>query len=270
MYNLIRFLKKYNYIILFLILEVICILMITHNLPYQKRKLTNFGNNISGKIYKTTTNWSNYFHLKDENQLITDYNASLMSMLYQQNSDSLLEYENKTSDYKFIPANVINNSIHRNNNYLLIDKGKNDGLNENMGVVCENGIVGKIVNVSDNYASVISMLHPYTIVSARFKDNQHLANVCWNTHDYRYGIVKDIPLHLQLNKGDTLVTSGFSNVYPQDFLIGTIEEMIESESKDFNTAKIRFSTNFSTLRHVFVIENLNQNEIDSLILLNDE
>lgn len=269
MYNLIRFLKKYNYIILFLILEAICILMLIYNLPYQKRKLTNIGNDISGKVFKTKSNWINYFHLKDENQLITDYNASLMSMLYKQNNDSLLELENNISDYRFIPANVINNSIYRSNNYLLIDKGKNDGLKKDMGVVCENGIVGKIVNVSDNYASVISMLHPYTIVSARFKDNQHLANVCWNTHDYRYGLVKDIPLHLQLNKGDTLVTSGFSNVYPQDLMIGTIEEMTNSESKDFNTAKIRFSTNFSTLRHVFVIENLNQNEIDSLILSNE-
>lgn len=245
--------------------------MLIYNLPYQKRKLANLGNNISGKIFKTKSNWVNYFHLKDENMLITDYNSSLMGILYQHQNDSLMELENTSSDYRFIPVNVINNSIHRNNNYLLIDKGKNDGIKKDMGVVCENGIVGKIVNVSDNYASVISMLHSYTVISARFKDNQHLANVCWNTHDYRYGIVKDIPLHLQLNKGDTLVTSGFSNVYPQDFMIGTIEEMIDSDSKDFNTAKIRFSTNFSTLRHVFVIDNLNQNEIDSLILqMNDE
>lgn len=269
MYNLIRFIKKYNYIILFLILEALCILMLICNLPYQKRKLTNFGNNISGKIFKTKTNWTNYFYLKDENLLITDYNASLMSLIYQHPNDSLTKLENNSSDYKFIPANIINNSIYRHNNYLLINKGKNDGIKKDMGVVCENGIVGKVANVSDNYASVISMLHPYTIVSARFKDNQHLANVCWNTHDYRYGTVKDIPLHLNPQKGDTLVTSGFSNVYPQDFMIGTIEEMVESDSKDFNTAKIRFSTNFSTLRHVFVIENLNQNEIDSLILLNE-
>lgn len=269
MYNLIRFIKKYNYIILFLILEAICILMLICNLPYQKRKLTNLGNNISGKIFKTKSNWVNYFHLKDENLLLTEYNSSLMSMLYQRDNDSLSIPSDNSINYRFIPANVINNSIHRNNNYLLIDKGENDGLKKDMGVVCENGIVGKIVNVSDNYASVISMLHPYTIVSARFTDNQHLANVCWDTHDYRYGIVKDIPLHLQLNKGDTLVTSGFSNVYPPDFMIGTIEEKIESDTKDFNTAKIRFSTNFSTLRHVFVIENLYQNEIDSLILSNE-
>ena len=135
-----------------------------------------------------------------------------------------------------------------------------------MGVICENGIVGMIVNVSENYSSVISMLHPYSVVSARFKENQHLANVSWETLDYRFGIVKDIPLHLSLKKGDTLVTSGFSNIYPANIMIGTIEEMLESESKDFNTAKLRFSTNFSILRHVYIIENIHQTEIDSLTI----
>ena len=140
-----------------------------------------------------------------------------------------------------------------------------DGIKKDMGVISANGIVGKIANVSDNYASVISMLHPYSVVSARFTENQHLANVSWETTDYRFGTVKDIPLHLFPQKGDTLVTSGFSNIYPADIMIGTIEEMLDNNSKDFNTAKIRFSTNFSTLRHVYVIENLHQTEIDFLI-----
>ena len=269
MYTLIRFLKKYNYIILFLILEVICIIMMIYNLPYQKRKITNFGNNIAGNVFKTKSNWTNYFHLKDENTLLTEHNAILMSMALQQNNDTASVLNDNTDELRFIPANVINNSINRRNNYLLIDKGKKDGIKRDMGVICENGIVGKVVNVSNNYASVISMLHPYSIISARFTNNQHLANVSWNTNDYQYGTVKDIPLHLHPKKGDTIVTSGFSNIFPPDFMIGTIEEMVESESKDFNTAKIKFSTNFSTLRHVYVIENINQNEIDSLLLLNN-
>mgnify|MGYP003412282788 FL=1 len=148
---------------------------------------------------------------------------------------------------------------------MIIDKGKNDGIKKDMGVICENGIVGKVANTTDNYSSVISLLHPYSVVSARFVENQHLANVSWETRDYRFGTVKDIPLHIDLQKGDSLVTSGFSNVYPADIMVGTIEEMLESDSKDFNTAKIRFSTNFSTLRHVYVIKNIHQTEIDSLI-----
>ncbi|MBR5782563.1 MAG: rod shape-determining protein MreC [Bacteroidales bacterium] len=263
MYNLLRFLKKYSNILMFLILEVLCIILMINNLPYQKRKLVSTGNAISGKLFKTKSNFSNYFFLKEENQLILDHNAKLMSQLHNNNDTSLIQDYTK-DDYRFIPANVINNSIYHANNFLLIDKGRKDGIKKDMGVICENGIVGKVANVSYNYASVISMLHPYSVVSARFSDNQHLANVTWENKDYRFGTVKDIPLHLQPQKGDSLVTSGFSNIYPADIMIGTIEEMIDSKSKDFNTAKIRFSTNFSTLRHVFIIENLHQTEIDSL------
>ena len=249
---------------MFLILEVLCIILLVNNLPYQKRKLVSVGNAISGKLFKSKTNFTNYFSLKEENQLMMDHNAMLMSMLYINNDNATLT-DSVSYDYRFIPANVINNSIYHLNNFILIDKGRKDGIKKDMGVISANGIVGKVANVSDNYASVISMLHPYSVVSARFTENQHLANVSWETTDYRYGTVKDIPLHLFPQKGDTLVTSGFSNIYPADIMIGTIEEMIDNDSKDFNTAKIRFSTNFSTLRHVYVIENLHQTEIDSLI-----
>ena len=249
---------------MFLILEVLCIILLVNNLPYQKRKLVSAGNAISGRLFKSKTNFTNYFSLKEENQVMMDHNAMLMSELYI-NNDNITLKDSVSSDYRFIPANVINNSIYHLNNFLLIDKGRKDGIKKDMGVISANGIVGKVANVSDNYASVISMLHPYSVVSARFTENQHLANVSWETTDYRFGTVKDIPLHLFPQKGDTLVTSGFSNIYPADIMIGTIEEMIDNNSKDFNTAKIRFSTNFSTLRHVYVIENLHQTEIDSLI-----
>ncbi len=266
MYNLLKFLKKYNYILMFLILEALCIIMLINNLPYQKRKLTKVGNAISGSFFKTKTNFTDYFSLKEENNLILEHNAMLMSELYKIGVDTNLIYDSLSYDFNFIPAKVINNSINNVDNYLLIDKGRKDGLKKDMGVICEKGIVGKVVNVTDHYASVMSMLHSYSVVSTKFFDNQHIANVRWNNTDYRFGTVNDIPLHLNLEKGDTLVTSGFSNIYPSNIMVGTIEEMIDAESKDFNTAKIRFSTNFSTLRHVFVIENLHQTEIDSLVI----
>ena len=251
---------------MFLILEVLCIILMINNLPYQKRKLVSVSNAISGKFFKTKSNFTNYFFLKEENQLMMNHNAALMSSLHHISKDTSVVIDSNYLDYRFVPANVINNSIYNVNNFILIDKGRKDGIEKDMGVICEQGIVGKIANVSDNYSSVISMLHPYSVVSARFTNNQHLANVSWGNKDYRYGTVKDIPLHLDLEKGDSLVTSGFSNIYPADIMIGTIEEMLESNSKDFNTAKIKFSTNFSTLRHVYVIENIHQADIDSLIL----
>lgn len=248
---------------MFLILEALCITLLINNLPYQKRKLVSVGNTISGRFFETKYNLSNYLSLKEENQLMMEYNAHLMSVLYKNEHDSSF-IDSTNLNYRFIPANVIDNSIYNVNNYLLIDVGRKDGIRKDMGVICENGVVGKIANVSENYSSVISLLHPYSVVSSRFTKNQHLANVSWNNTDYRFGTVKDIPLHIVPIKGDTLVTSGFSNIYPENIMIGTIEEMLESDSKDFNKAKIKFSTNFSTLQHVYVIENIYQTEIDSL------
>lgn len=264
MYNLFHFLKKYYYILLFVILEVVCIVMLMQSLPYHKRLLVNISNSISGKFFESKTNITDYFSLADENQKLIEHNKYLMTLLYRHHDTITIDTANIT--YNFIPAQVINNSIYHINNYLLINKGRKDGVKKDMGVICENGIVGKVVNVSENYASVISMLHSYSVVSARFIDNQHIANISWDGDDYRFGLVKDIPYHLKLQKGDTLVTSGFSNVYPADLMIGTIEEIVDNKSEMFSSAKIRFSTNFSTLRNVYIIENLFQEEIDSLTI----
>lgn len=278
MYNLLNFLKKYFYIILFLILEVVCITLLLNNLPYHRRLLVSIGNSISGKFHVISSNYKSYLSLAEENEKLLTQNKQLLSLLYKRN-DSITDsiaYKNFILDtiaqdtsqyiYNFIPARVINNSIYHTHNYLIIDKGRKHGLKKDMGVICENGIVGKIANVSNNYSSVISMLHPYSIISARFIDNQHIANVHWDAKNYRFGLVKDIPFHLELKKGDTLVTSGFSNVYPANIMIGTIEEIIECNSEMFNTAKIRFSTNFSSIQNVYVVENLFQTEIDSLTI----
>ena len=133
---------------MFLILEALCIIMMVNNLPYQKRKLVSFGNSISGCLFKTQTNLTNYFSLKDENQMLMEHNAMLMSALHQHINDSSFVIDSSLLDYRFIPANVINNSIYNVNNFLVIDRGRKDGIKKDMGVICENGIVGKIANAS--------------------------------------------------------------------------------------------------------------------------
>ena len=192
------------------------------------------------------------------------YDALLQSRLgyeYYENDSLIVDQM-----FSFLPAHVINNNISDKNNYIIIDKGRVDGLEPDMGVICDNGVVGKVVNVSNHYASVMSMLNSYSIISCRFADNQYVANVVWDGKDYRFGLVKDIPSHLIINKGDTLVTSGFSNSFPADVMVGTIEENEDTENGLFNTAKIKFSTNFSTLRFVYVVKNNYRSEIDSLCI----
>lgn len=264
MYNLFIFIKKYNAVILFVLLEVLCVIMVVHNLPYHNRKMANVSNSITGGFYKTTSNWNDYLNLKSENELLAEHNAMLRSRLgyeYYENDTVIVD-----EMFSYVPAHVINNNTSDRNNYIIIDKGRIDGLEPDMGVICDNGVVGKVVNVSTHYASVMSMLNSYSIISCRFADNQYVANVVWDGRDYRFGLVKDIPSHIIINKGDTLLTSGFSNSFPADVMVGTIEDAEDTENSQFNTAKLRFSTNFSTLRFVYVVKNNYRKEIDSLCI----
>lgn len=264
MYNIFIFIKKHNAVILFILLELLCFILVMHSLPYQNRKMVGVSNSISGGYHKMTGNWADYLHLKSENEALVEHNAILLQAL---GCDELAADTIYVDDiFTYIPAHVINNSINKTNNYILIDKGRIDGVEPDMGVICGSGVVGKVLNVTEHYASVMSMLNSYSVISCRFVDNQYVANVVWNNANYRYGLVKDIPSHLIINKDDTLVTSGFSNSFPADIMVGTIEESYDDDNGMFSSAKIKFSTNFSTLRHVYVIKHNYKAEIDSLCI----
>ena len=264
MYNLFIFIRKYNAVILFILLEVLCFIMIVQSLPYQSRKMANVSNSIAGGVHKTTSNWHDYLNLKSENEALAEHNALLLKRLGCEEVEADAEYYDDI--FTYIPARVVNNNIYEMNNYIVIDKGSIDGIEPDMGVICDKGVVGKVVNVSRHYASVMSMLNSYSIISCRFVDNQYVANVVWDNRNYRYGLVKDIPSHIVIKEGDTLVTSGFSNSFPADVMVGTIAEKGEDDENMFSTAKLKFSTNFSTLRHVYVVKNNFKSEIDSLCI----
>ena len=264
MYNLLVFLNKYKAVLMFLLLEIICIILILNSLPYHNRKFVSFSNSISGNLHSTSANIGNYFNLKNENELLIHHNVLLMNELekYRFSVDSVRHDES----FSYIPAHVISNSLNKVNNFILIDKGRLDGIETDMGVICDNGVVGKVVNVSGHFASVMSLLNSSSITSVRFVSNQNIASVVWNSDGYKFSTVKDIPAHLQINKGDTLVTSGYSNTFPAGIMVGTIEEASFDERSDFNAAKMRFSTDFSTLQYVYVVKNNFKAEIDSLCI----
>ncbi len=266
MYNLFIFIRKYNAVILFILLEAVCGVLIVQSLPFQNRKMVNVSNQISGGFHKTTANWMDYLNLKSENEALVEHNALLLKRLgCDENENDTAWYDDT---FTYIPAHVVNNSFNRTTNYIVIDKGREDGITIDMGVICNEGVVGKVLNVSEHYASIMSMLNSSMVISCRFLDNQYVANVTWDNLNYRYGVVKDIPSHLVISMGDTLVTSGFSNAFPPNVMVGTVEDYEDDDNSMFSSAKLRFSTNFNTLRHVYVVKNNYRTEIDSLCITN--
>jgi rod shape-determining protein MreC len=266
MYNLRRFILKHHFVILFILLEVISILLLARSQNFHRNRLVSSTNDVVGTIYKWGSDVGGYFRLGKTNEQLAEENALLRKQLSVVADTSTILYSTLESDtiYEYIPARVVNNSISQANNYIIINKGRLDGIERDMGVVSSEGIVGVVTDVSRHYASVMSLLHSKSFVGVRFKNNQQIASLRWNTNNYRYGMVEDIPTHVVLQKGDTVLTSSYSFIFPEDMMVGTVEDPLAASSDALNKAKIRFATDFARLRHVYVIKNLYKAELDSL------
>ena len=266
MYNLRRFILKHHFVILFIVLEVISILLLARSQNFHRNRLISSSNVVVGTFYEWSSNVGNYFRLSKTNTQLAEENALLRQRLAVVTDTAQSLYINTERDtvYQYIPARVVNNSVNQVNNYIIINKGKLDGIERDMGVISSDGIVGVVSDVSRHYATVLSLLNSKSFVGVRFKNNQQIASLRWNTNSYRYGMVEDIPTHVELHKGDTVLTSSYSLIFPEDLMVGTVEEPMAFSSDALNKAKIAFATNFATLRHVYVIKNLDRAELDSL------
>lgn len=273
MYNLLRFIQKHHFVILFLVLEVLCVVMLTMSQSYHRQKRINTTNDMVGRIYETGTHVGDYFRLGKINRELAEENAMLRRQLavVTDTTQGYQQVVNADTVYNFIPARVVNSTVNRPNNYILIDKGRADGIEKDMGVVSPEGIVGIVTDVSPHYASVMSLLHSYSIISVRLKNNDdQLTTLRWETANYRYGMVDGIPTHLHPQAGDTVVTSSYSYIFPENLMAGTIVELVPSPSGTLNKAKIKYATDFASLKTVYVIQHTNKAELDSLYQLQQD
>ena len=266
MYNLRRFILKHHFVILFILLEVISVLLLARSQNFHRNRMVSGTNEVVGTIYKWSSDLGGYFRLGKTNEKLAEENALLRKQLsvVVDTAASVFVTADVDTVYEYIPAQVVNNSINQVNNYIIINKGQADGIERDMGVVSTEGIVGVVTDVSKHYASVLSLLHSKSFVGVRFKNSQQLASLRWNTNNYRYGMVEDIPTHVELHKGDTVLTSSYSFIFPEDMMVGTVEEPLAATTDALNKSKIRFATDFAKLRHVYVIKNLYKSELDSL------
>ena len=261
------FLWKHSFFFLFLIFEFISFLLIVNNNPYQRSYIINSTNELTGNMFSAFTNFTEYLTLKKNNNTLAQENANLhskLNLLSSIETDSSFNVS-KDSNFLFLPAKVISNSINNRINYLMLDKGKSDGVKIDMGVISSTGIVGIVCQVSENFSSVMSVLHKDAKISARIKKNNQLVNVVWKGDDYRIGTIEDIPTHIKVIPGDTIITSGNSLIFPEGILIGNCKDFIENSGENLNNAEIIFSTDFNSLSYVYIINNLMREEQNNLI-----
>ncbi len=265
MKNILDFLSKYSFFFLFLILEVLCFILIYNNNYFQRSRIISTTSGLTGNMNAAFEDVSGYLHLKAANEQLSKENARLRSMLEEYREENMDSTKTLPlpSDIKFISARVISNTIQKRNNFFMIDKGSDDGVEKEMGVITTNGVVGIIIDVSRHFSTGISILHKDSKISGRIKKNGHLVNVSWSGINYRLGKLEDIPTHVELQKGDTVITSGNSHIFPEGIMIGTIEEVHPTDQL-FKSADIRFSADYNQLYYVYLIENANKEEINQI------
>lgn len=273
---LLAFLKKYAFFFLFLVLEAVALLWMLNSHDYQRSIFSNASSNVVGSMFEIVNNIADYANLGRENKKLLEENKKLKTALqaYQHkyptdtSRQDTMTYVTRDSAQvrKFVyePVNFIHNSVHKPNNYLMIDKGSKDSIFQDMGLINSQGVVGIITNTSKNYGWAMSMLNSNIKISAMLKQTQQMGTAEWDGQDYRFGILSDIPAHSEVSRGDTIVTSGYSQVFPEGIILGYVEEVSLNKGINMYSIRFRFAADFNSLDYGYVIKNLFIDEIDSI------
>lgn len=275
MRNLLNFLVKYNYWFLFILLEVASFVLLFRFNRYQQSVFFTSANAVAGKLYEVTGSIAAYFHLKETNEDLLDHNirleqrvAQLERALLDARSDTTLYHSldsvPRDHSYSLYKARIIKNSLNRLDNYLTLDKGSADSIRPEMGVVSANGVVGIVYKTTPHYALVISLLNSKSSLSCKIQGSDYFGYLKWEGGDSQYAYLRDLPRHAEFSVGDTVVTSGYSAVFPPGLLVGYIDEMTDSHDGLSYLLKIRLATDFGRVSDVRVIANHNLPELQQL------
>ena len=264
MYNLLDFLRKYHHWFLFILLEALSVVMLLKYNSYQRNAWLSSANSFAGKVNEVESGVTSFFSLTRVNEELTLRNFYLerqvdqLRRLYTDaTKDTTVQERNELrflSQYKLIPAKVVANTINKPDNLITINKGKDDGVEVDMGVACGNGVVGVVYLVSDHYAVVIPALNTSSSrISCAIRNRNYFGYLHWTGGDPTIAFVEDIPRHAKFKKGEWVVTSGYSSIFPQGVLVGQIEKVFNSNDGLSYKLQVRLSTDFSCLRDVVVI-----------------
>lgn len=249
----------------FLLLEVVCFSLIVKNNTFHRGSVLSSSNRLVGTIYELNNGITEYFKLKSINTELAVENAALRSLLHESkyiSSSSLTNVTDSVSrqHYTYLPAKVINNSTDRRSNYLTINRGILQGVEPEMAVISSNGIVGIVKDVSKNFASVISVLHKNSSISAKLSETEYIGSLVWDGVDPRVAQLVDIPNHVQLAEGMLIRTSGYSAMFPSGINIGTIRSFEVEPGDNFYSIDVNLLTDMNSVSMVYVVNNLMRSE----------
>ena len=269
MRNLIFFISKYYVFFLFFGLELLSFIIIYRFNNYQKASFVNYTTGVTSSFYSAVSNTQQYFNLRKINDSLQIENAKLRSQLltsYYQNNLTI-KHINDTlykQQYDYIPASVVNNSVTKRNNYITLNRGSLHGIEPQMGVISESGIVGIVLSVSPNYCTVLSLLNNNCKISAKVKKNNAFGSLVWDGDNPQVARLLDVNKHVPVADNDLVITSNYSTIFPEGIPIGKIQTHSLDAGDNFHTIKVELFTDFSTVSTVYVIRNLMKEQQQNL------
>lgn len=274
MQQLIYFFQKFKYFLFFLLLAFISLALTFNNLNFHKSKFVNSANFVTGGLYSTTSNISEYWGLKSENALLAEENTRLKNQLEKNLSipfsidSTVIDTLKYMQKYTYTTAKIINNNYANNFNFLTINKGKNQGISKEMAVINSKGIIGFTDNVTGEYARVQSILNRNSTINARLKNSNYFGSLGWDGIDYNIVQLSDIPRQAPLKIGDTIETGGMSSIFPEGIPVGTVSKINKGNTAD-NKVDVTLFNDMSNLGYVSVVKNLHKVEINALEAQNE-
>ncbi|MAX68951.1 MAG: hypothetical protein CMP60_04585 [Flavobacteriales bacterium] len=258
MRNLFRFIKIYHFILLFILIESFSLFLFISNHKFQQSKFLSFTQEYTGAIFSYYSNLNQYLSLKNENKFLQRENAKLYSILSKEKeSTNLILYE-------YIPCRIIKNSIYKQNNFILIDKGKKDGVRSGMGVRVDDGVIGIVSITSENFSKVTSILNQNSTISVRHLRSGQNGSLKWNTNNYMTAMINDIPNHANIQIGDTIQTNGFSSIFPEGINIAKVISYKKGNENGLCNVNIKFLNDMNTAKNAYIINSLIKEELEEL------
>lgn len=260
MRSLFRFIVRYHFFFLFLLVETLSVGILIQYNRYHRAGFINFTDDLQGFMFDHLGSIRKYTNLRKANQDLAAENNLLRNQLDQYNlllgNNQIRKFDSLPGRlYTYTPANVVNNSVNKQYNFITLNKGKKHGVRQEMGVISPNGVVGIIYGASSHYSTVITLLNRDFRLSAKIRKNDYYGSLYWTGKDYQYASLSEIPYHVELAVGDTIVTSGYSSIFPEGLMVGVISDFQQAQG-NFYIIDVKLSVDFRKLTHVNIIQNL--------------
>jgi len=276
MRNVFLFIRRYFNLLAFLALQYLALSILFRYNKFHRAVFLGIANEITGRVNTQYDVLDDYFHLKEENTRVHRMNDSLLNLMRSNftkiDTGSKLVVDTTRYDtlggyrrYLWREAKVINNSVNAQKNYIQINRGASQGIKDNMAVINSDlSAIGVVINVSDNFSQVMSLLHIQSKVNASLKKTGDFGTIEWDGKDPRYLTLKGIPKSIPVQRGDTVLTSIYSSIFPPGMRLGTIDGILDEKSTNFYVLIIKTAANFYNLQQVFIVENLQRDEQEKL------